>query len=99
MKSDSRISVVLPVLAPTAFLRAMTEFAIKTLRLHADNDFELIVVEAEQDYFNPLKGDDEHDNLILSGDDVYLNFNPKIGGVRELNAGVDAASGEFVVST
>ncbi len=108
MKSESRISVVLPVLAPTAFLRAMTEFAIKTLRLHADNDFELIVVEAEHDYFvvasdhfDPSTGGPagsvRRDSLLRI--DKYLNFNPKIGGVRELNAGVRAASNEFVLST
>lgn len=109
-----RISVVLPVLAPTPFLREMTEFAIKTLREHADNPFELIVVEAEHDYFDPrdsiIDQSDrsrrikvEHaphpdDNPLLKID-KYLHFNPKIGGVKELNAGVDAATGEFVVST
>ena len=102
MKSEFKISVVLPVLAPTAFLRAMTEFAIKTLRLHADNDFELVVVEAGVNsdgigYFDQSR-------IIPSDDgcpriDKYLNFNPKIGGVKELNAGIRIASNEFVLST
>ena len=107
--SASRISVVLPVFAPTAFLRAMTEFAIKTLRLHADHDFELIVVEAEHDYFDPNRTDavmypsdfgrtKNGKNACLLVD-KYFNFNPKIGGVKELNAGVRAASNEFVLST
>ena len=98
--SAPRISIVLPVLAPTAFLRAMTEFAIKTLRLHADNDFELVVVEGGADNFNPLghEGLNEPNN-VPSMIDKYLNFNPMIGGVRELNAGVRAASNEFVLST
>jgi len=98
-----RISVVLPVLAPTPFLRAMTEFAIKTLRAHADGDFELIVVEAVERNFDPAvdqsycqeHGHHPHPCEI----DKYLNFNPKIGGVRELNAGVAAASCDVILST
>lgn len=107
---SARVSVVLPVLAPTPFLRAMTDFAIKTLRLHADNEFELVVVEAEYPYLRQqhLEKYDESrrstSKLDVSFDpllriDNYLNFNPKVGGVKELNAGVDAASGEFVLST
>ena len=84
----TKISVVLPVLAPTLFLKAMTEFAIRTLRAHADNEFELIVVEAEGDYF-------KNSNLGL---DKYLNFSPKIGGVREINAGIRVSTGEFIVT-
>lgn len=99
---NRKISVVLPVLAPTPFLRAMTEFAIQTLRAHADNEFELIVVEAEsgddeERYFDPA-----HYAGSYSAQDCanqYLYFNPKIGGVKELNAGVLAATGDFVVST
>ncbi len=97
-----KLSVVLPVLAPTPFLCAMTEFAIKTLRAHADNYFELIVVEAEHDYFDTAN--DEAYPTVWEGTnnmwiDKYLNFNPKIGGVKELNAGVDAASGDIILST
>ena len=51
----SRVSVVLCVLTPTPFLRAMTEFTIKTLRAHADENFELVVVEAAGDWFSPLR--------------------------------------------
>lgn len=96
-----KISVVLPVLAPTPFLRAMTEFAIKTLRMHADNPFELVLVEAGEDHFNPkyISGVDPAEVPETCKADVYLNFNPKIGGVKELNAGVDAASCDFVLST
>ena len=97
MTSETKLSVVLPVLAPAPFLRAMTEFAIKTLRLHADNPFELIVVEAGENNFDPvgMMGTD----ASVRQPDKYLNFNPKIGGVRELNAGVDAASGDIILST
>lgn len=104
-----RISVVLPVLAPSPFLRAMTEFCIKTLRAHADHEFDLIVVEAEHDYFDPKSrnmsvrlseggyaGEPVPDALLLI--DKYLRFNPKIGGVREINAGIHAAETEFVVT-
>lgn len=102
MKSDIRISVVLLVLAPTAFLRAMTEFAIKTLRINAvDPNYELVVVEADGYYFEqygPLgEPRSEYDPMLRI--DKYISFNPKIGGVKELNAGIDACTGEYIVFT
>ena len=93
-----KISVVLCVLTPTPFLRAMTEFAIKTLRLHADNEFELVVVEADGDYFDPLGHECLRDEKMLRID-KYLNFIPKIGCVKELNKGLEVATGEFIVCT
>ena len=94
-----RLSVVLPVLAPTPFLRNMTEFAIKTLRINADDPtFELIVCEAEHDYFAPYGHEGLREtNNVPSWVDKYLNFNPKIGGVKEINAGIDAASCEYIL--
>lgn len=104
-----KVSVVLCVLTPTPFLRAMTEFTIKTLRAHADNDFELVVVEAGDRWFDPDKKQYEKETSFskyhpLFGEDgleinKYLNFNPKIGCVRELNKGLEIASGDFVVCT
>ena len=105
---NEKLTVVLPVLAPTPFLRAMTEFAIKTLRLHAEGEFELIVVEAADRYFDPqfrmfkavaevLGAEDikgrryEYENPQIRID-KYICFEQKIGGVKELNAGVDAAA-------
>lgn len=88
------ISVVLPVLAPTPFLRAMTWFAVQALRTNADSQFELIVCEAADDYFDPAHWSGDEMRI-----DKYLNFTPPIGGVREINAGVDAASGDYIVFT
>ena len=106
-----KTSVVLCVLTPTPFLRAMTEFAIKTLRLHADNDFELVVVEAEGDWFDPRRKVTNESGEIVAQwitrfeldptlrIDKYLNFTPKIGCVKELNKGLEAATGDFIVCT
>lgn len=95
----SPISVVLPLIAPTPFLRALAEFTIRTLRMHAeDPSYELVVVEAAGDHFARY----EAPSLIVKPDsaiDRYLNFMPPIGGVRETNAAIDAARGEFIVST
>ena len=100
----SKISVVLPVLAPTPWLRAMTEFAIRSLRLHAAEPFELIVVEAAHDHFDPQRYAGPGCNVDTLRHvakevcaDKYLNFTPKIGGVKELNAGIDVAAGEFIL--
>lgn len=91
-----KVSVVLCLLTPTPFLRAMTEFTIKTLRAHADNDYELVVVEAAENHFGP-----DLNAFIdpLMEINKYLNFNPKIGCVRELNRGLEVATGDFVVCT
>lgn len=86
------VSVVLALLTPTPFLRAMTEFAIKTLRAHADHPFELVVVEAAHNYF------ESPDETGVKAD-KYLNFTPKIGAVRELNKGLEIATGDFVLCT
>lgn len=96
----SKISVVLPVMTDgKPFLRSLTEHCIKTMRAHADNPFELIVVEAGKPYFNvPTSTNDPE--LYFQGDfapDKHLSFNPPIGGVREINAGIRAASGDFIV--
>jgi GT2 family glycosyltransferase len=91
-----KISVVLPILTPTPFLRAMTEFCIKTLRAHADYPFELVVVEAGEPNFDPkLTPADENPPRP----DKYLHFPQKIGQVKEINRGIDAASGDFIVFT
>ncbi len=93
-----KISVVLCLLTPTPFLRAMTEFTIKTLRAHADNEFELVVVEADGNWFDPEHWVSSEDSVDCYAD-KYLNFTPKIGCVRELNRGVAVASGDFIVTT
>lgn len=108
-----KISVILPVLAPTPFLRAMTEFCIKTLRAHADQPFELVVVEAVHSSFDPhnlrqlnsllsdrhtFEEDSKWKDPFLIVD-KYLNFPQKIGNIKEFNQGLDVATGEFIVST
>lgn len=110
-----KISVVLPILTPTPFLRAMTEFCIKTLRAHADYPFELVIVEAGGTHFFPDRPDLERlpkpgevwklpagfprERLNEGRADKYLHFPQKIGQVKEINAGIDAASGDFIVFT
>lgn len=93
-----KISVIMPLLVPTPFLQAMTEFAIKTLRLHADQPFELVVVEANWRYFDPetLTRDDVPEGIHP---DIYLNLPGKPTQVQELNAAVDAATGDLLVFT
>ena len=108
MSAVPEISVILPILAPTPFLRAMTEFTIKTLRMHADHEFELVVVEADHRYLDPKErhmpvllsvggyaGEPMRDPLLRI--DRYLNFTPKIGALKEANAGIAAATGDFIV--
>lgn len=97
-----RISVVLPLLCPTSFLQSMAAFSIVTLRLHADNPFELVIAEAAYDTFDPKRdqgtGEDVVGGIKCSAD-VYLNFTPKIGAVRESNQAIRTASGDIIVAT
>lgn len=97
--SATKISVVLPILAPTPFLRAMTEFSIKTLRMHATQDFELVVVEAGGRHFDPKGWSPEVSSSTVEKISQYLCFEQKIGVVKELNAAVKAAAGDFIVFT
>ena len=97
-----KISVILPILIPTPFLRAMTEFCIKTLRAHAAADFELVVVEAESSHFDPtLRGmvAAEHrlDPDPLLRVDRHLCINPRQGSTKEFNMGLREATGDFIV--
>lgn len=99
-----RVSVVMPVLTPTPFLRAMTEFTIRTLRLHAAEEFELVVVEAADNYFEKYWcRPGQPSTAFLRDSDLrintYLSFNPKIGGMKETNAAFGAATGDFTVFT
>jgi len=92
--SAHKISVVLPLLVPTKFLRYMTGFCIKTLREHADyKDFELVVVEGGGSWFDPK----ENPFAAECGSYRYLCFHPMIGAIKEMNAGIDAATGDFIV--
>lgn len=98
-----RLSVVLPVKAPTPFLRAMTEFCIRTMRAHADEDFELIVCEVGAGrWFDPSFGDFIVDRPFDKPEariDQYHYFDPPIGGVRESNVGIRSAKADFIVTT
>jgi len=91
-----KISVVLPILVPTQFLRDMTEFCIKTLRVNAENkDFELVLVEGGDDHFRRWSEPSRDGPSYWI--QKYLSFNPMIGAIKEMNAGIDAATGDFIV--
>ena len=92
----NKISVVLPILSISPFIVALTEFCIATLRAHADNPFDLILVEGGKPNYRDR---DEQQQASVWGVDKYLGFNPKIGGVKEINAGIRAATTEFVLLT
>lgn len=81
------VSVVMPVLAPTPWLRELAEFAMQTLRLQASAPFELIICEAKHAAFRECKP-------IGS---KYIGFPEPIGGVKEINAGIDAATGDYIL--
>ena len=91
--SAPKISAILPILPATPFLIELASFAIRTLRMTAGAPFELIVVESEGRYFDPVFCPSE------LRPDKYLNFTPGIGGVREVNRALDVASGEFILFT
>ena len=93
------ISVVLPIITPTPFLRAMTEFSIATLKAHATAPFELIVVEANGLNFQPAPERPVVLQRTLLQIDKYLPFNPGIGAIREFNAALKLATGDYIVST
>lgn len=97
-----KISVVMPIKSTTPFLQHMTDFAIKTLRSHAHDPFELVVVEAGIDHYrpekNPLMYRWKHGTPVVGQcEDQYFYFNPGIGGIKESNIGIDACKGDFIL--
>lgn len=89
-----RISVLMMTMAPNPFLEELTAFAIKMHRIQAaDKGYELIVIETRSDRFAP---DGPWLGLQV---DKYIRFPEPIGGVKEANAGIDAASGDFILFT
>lgn len=85
------VSVVMPVLAPTPWLVELAGFAITTLQQQASSPFELIICEAKYEHFKRA-----HDPLRENGT-KYIGFPEPIGGVKELNAGIDAATGDYIL--
>lgn len=88
-------SLVVPIYSPLPFQRAMTEFCLKTMRYHADHDYELIVVEAGGEHWRPEKHTDPAMRI-----DKYLNFPERTGNiVAEVNAGADLATCDLIGHT
>ena len=89
-----RISVLMMTMAPTPFLEELTAFSIKMHRIQAsDKGYELIVIETKSDRFGHA------DTLMRLQIEKYIHFPEPIGGVKEANAGIDAASGDFILFT
>lgn len=95
----SPISVIMPILASNPFLVALGEFAIKAHRLRADDpSFELIVVEAQAERFKQHASPHMPTGLSLCIDQ-YFSFIPPLGGIKEDNIGVRAATRDFILMT
>lgn len=92
-----KISVVMPVLATTPFLQEMTDFAIRAHRTLAARPFELIIVEAGAQRYHPENCHVRYQDDVKP--DIYFDFNPGIGGIKESNKGIDAATGDFILLT
>lgn len=84
--SKTKVSVVLPLLLPDQFTVALTEFCIKSMRVCADQPFELVVVETGSEHFkgHPLV-------------DKYLHVPQKRGYTKDFNEGCELATGEYIV--
>ena len=86
----SKISVLLPVLINEPWQIPMTECAIQTMRCTTDLPFEIVIVETVTQHF------EKYDRLA---DYVYIHIPVKSNIVEDLNRGLDACKGDFVVHT
>jgi GT2 family glycosyltransferase len=94
------VSVVMPVLAPTPWLVELAKFAITTLRMRASAEFELIICEAKHHHLDPDRWKFDNNATLLDPEvpvEKYLGFPDPIGGVKEINAGIDAATGDYIL--
>src|SRR5207249_8841488 len=79
------VSIVLPVLISHPWQRHLTDAAIKILRDTTQVPFELVVVETESQDFIPQ-----------NGEWVYRRVETRRGLAEGINAGLGAASGDFI---
>lgn len=83
-REHPKISVILPILIKEEWQKHMTECCIKIMRSTTSVPFELVIVET---------GSSEFKNWS----DKYIHFENKTTLVKDTNAGIDAASGDYLV--
>jgi len=86
------VSIVLPVLISHPWQRHLTEAAIKILRDTTQVPFELIVVETESKELEPESFKVAHDMDHMK----YLYSPNRTTLAKDINAGIDAATGDFI---
>ncbi len=84
------ISVVLPLLITRPWQRHITEAAIKCYRENTDIRFELVIVETESTHF-------DIEAVIGCSADRHISRPRRTTYVKDFNAGVDAAGGDYIV--
>src|SRR5438552_4181864 len=98
--ANPSVSIILPVLISHPWQRHLTEAAIKILRDTTQVPFELVVVETESRDFHPdtWKPAAMLPTLLsaISADYEYLHRPDRSTLAKDINAGLDAATGDFV---
>jgi hypothetical protein len=87
------VSVILPVMIREPWQQEMTTACIHIMQSTTRIPFQLIMVETESKvfHFDP--------SFLSSTDDQYLYRPEKTTYVKDFNAGLDAATGDYVVQT
>lgn len=82
------ISVILPVKLeqPDNWQIDLTEFAINTMRMHTKKKYELIIVESGTKHLKDYS-------------DIHIIGHKDSGYTRDVNAGIEVASGKYIVHT
>lgn len=79
-----KISIVLPVLISQTWQLIMTEMCIRLMRECTDVDHELIIVETKSEYLEKFA-------------DKYIYVPERANPTADINLGIDAAEGEYVI--
>lgn len=100
---NPRISVLLPVLIQAKWQEYMTQCAIETMCCTTDIPFELVLVETAEEHFESLYEDVSQNISTVMSNQItaykYIHRPERTTIVKDLNAGIDACTGDFIVHT
>ena len=98
-----KVSVLLPIIIEYEWQYIMTEACIRIMRATTSVPFQLVLVETKSNRFDPRRERGVsviHSVGIWQDDvDVYIHRPERTCMVRDLNAGLEKATGDYIVHT
>jgi len=96
---NPKVSVLLPLLIKHDWQRHMTDCCIKTMLDTTDVPFELVIIESGTGHYDPQLECPHCDDADMELTTKYVHCDGHSNLVKDLNAGIEAATGDFLVHT